>query len=803
MDKQLTLGSLFSGSGGFELAGMLNGIKPVWLSEIEPFASLVTAKRFPNVTHYGDISTLNGADLEPVDIITWGSPCQDLSISGKRAGLSGARSGLYLQAVRIVKEMLEATSGEYPRYCVFENVPGLLSSNNGEDFKTCLDLVQELGFIPDANFLDAQYMGLAQRRKRVFITWVNVEHLLSKRTITSDSIILQLLTEILRGNLAGLLAASGIERKGFTVLGLKDVGGGLLKRIKLFSLQKEDRLAMLQKRLDDVKAKLVNEQDSSASVNGIGQMENRISTGGDMRSENLSDRNQSMSTELSWKSVLDDSYHLLNEFTTSIWTRETIIQRICFSLKTLLDTLDVTSRLIHSLMQDPICLNYFEWVTSFLIEIEEFINAAGKYEKSFGELEWHDMLGYFQQQFRSCSADLERNLRATGARTLLFEREGVSRYFAQGFDTWERAADDTENRAGAAEPEIHDFCLNVQGNSGVDITEGVVNTLVAQSHGHEPCVLHAAGFCTEHSANSRSIGYEEEVSPTLRAGVVPAALSVENHPADGRVGINEDGKAQTLTNRMGTGGLNVPLVAEVKQADQPDFKNVAFGLCSKQSHSMLSDNPHSGFYEAQTARTLDKSGGSPLSNQGGIAVVSIQGSMIGRAEKNGPQGSGVGEDVSFTLDVADRHGVAYAMTTGSYTQVVKDRAPTLQHRDWKDPPVVTEQETPPPDVQYVVRRLTPTECAVLQGFPRWYCSDIAINDPTEEQIAFWTDVWQTYSRVTGEKKPKSRKQVISWLAKPYSDSAEYKIWGNGLSLPVAVFVLGGITELAESERGTD
>ena len=77
MDKQLTLGSLFSGSGGFELAGMLNGIKPVWLSEIEPFASLVTAKRFPNVTHYGDISTLNGADLEPVDIITWGSPCQD------------------------------------------------------------------------------------------------------------------------------------------------------------------------------------------------------------------------------------------------------------------------------------------------------------------------------------------------------------------------------------------------------------------------------------------------------------------------------------------------------------------------------------------------------------------------------------------------------------------------------------------------------------------------------------------------------------------------------------------------------
>lgn len=333
----------------------------------------------------------------------------------------------------------------------------------------------------------------------------------------------------------------------------------------------------------------------------------------------------------------------------------------------------------------------------------------------------------------------------------------------------------------------------------MDLSEGVSATLRAQTHGHEPCVLQAAGFCTEHSAHSRSIGYEEEVSPTLRAGVIPAALSVENHPADGRVKISEDGKSQTLTSRMGTGGMNVPLVAEAANPVQ----NVAFGLCSKQSHSMLSDNPHSGFYEAKTARTLDKSGGSPLCNQGGIAVVAIQGSMIGRADKNGPQGSGIGEEVSFTLDVADRHGVAYAMTTGSYAQVVKERSPTLMSRDWKDPPIVTEENTPPPDVQYVVRRLTPTECAVLQGFPRWYCSDIAITDPTEEQVSFWIDVWQTYADVTGEKKPKSRKQVISWLAKPYSDSAAYRLWGNGICAQCAVFVLGGITELAEDEKGTD
>ena len=159
----LTLGSLFDGSGGFPLAGILAGIKPVWASEVSPFPILVTHKRLPQVKHYGDVSKLKGSELEPVDIITFGSPCQDLSIAGKRAGLTGERSGLYMQAVRIIKEMLEATNREYPKFCVFENVPGLLSSNQGNDFVACLDMLQELGFIPDVNILDAQYMGVPQR----------------------------------------------------------------------------------------------------------------------------------------------------------------------------------------------------------------------------------------------------------------------------------------------------------------------------------------------------------------------------------------------------------------------------------------------------------------------------------------------------------------------------------------------------------------------------------------------------------------------------------------------------------------
>jgi len=98
-------------------------------------------QRLPFMKHYGDISKLNGADLAPVDIITFGSPCQDMSVAGKRNGLDGARSSLFYEAIRVVKEMREKTDGKYPRYIVWENVPGAFSSNKGEDFKAVLESV--------------------------------------------------------------------------------------------------------------------------------------------------------------------------------------------------------------------------------------------------------------------------------------------------------------------------------------------------------------------------------------------------------------------------------------------------------------------------------------------------------------------------------------------------------------------------------------------------------------------------------------------------------------------------------------
>ena len=128
-EKPLTLGSLFDGSGGFPLGGLLAGITPVWASEIEPFPIRVTTKRLPFMKHYGNISAMDGGRIEPVDIITFGSPCQDMSVAGRRDGLDGARSSLFYEAVRIIKEMRCATDGKYPRWICWENVPGAFSSN--------------------------------------------------------------------------------------------------------------------------------------------------------------------------------------------------------------------------------------------------------------------------------------------------------------------------------------------------------------------------------------------------------------------------------------------------------------------------------------------------------------------------------------------------------------------------------------------------------------------------------------------------------------------------------------------------
>ena len=184
----MTLGSLFDGIGGFPLAASRCGIIPVWASEIEPIPVSITKRHFPNMKHLGDVCAIDGRKIEPVDIISFGSPCQDLSVAGKQGGLTGSRSSLFYEAVRIIKEMRKETNGNYPKYAIWENVPGAFGSHKGEDFRRVLSALAEIEIsIPKTGrwansgvvravdrtiswrTMDAQYWGVPQRRKRIYL----------------------------------------------------------------------------------------------------------------------------------------------------------------------------------------------------------------------------------------------------------------------------------------------------------------------------------------------------------------------------------------------------------------------------------------------------------------------------------------------------------------------------------------------------------------------------------------------------------------------------------------------------------
>ena len=219
----------------------------------------------------------------------------------------------------------------------------------------------------------------------------------------------------------------------------------------------------------------------------------------------------------------------------------------------------------------------------------------------------------------------------------------------------------------------------------------------------------------------------------------------------------------------------------------------------------------------------------PNFESGAISAVALQGSMIGREDKNGPQGDGIKDDISFTLNTVDRHGVVYAIdretfncgqkyarnlgiTENSVASTLNAQGPSavaqpyqnisgtisagahpggFNGQDALNDMLIPVMQNDEPD--YIVRRLTPTECARLQGFPDYWCSELGTENPSEEEIVFWTKVWETHRKVVSKnKKPKTRNQILKWLKNPNSDAAEYKMWGNGVALPCVCFVLTGI-----------
>ena len=578
MNKPLTLGSLFDGSGTFPMMAMLSGIVPVWKSEIEPFPIAVTEKRLPFVKHLGDINSVNGAEIEPVDIITFGSPCTDLSVAGKRQGLNAERSGLFFQAIRIIKEMRGATNGKYPRFAVWENVTGAFSSNGGEDFRCVLE---EFCKIKDADL----------------------------------------------------------------------------------SVPKPEK-----------------------------------------------------------------------------------------------------------------------WTKAGEIMGENFSVAYRTFDAQYWGVPQRRMRVYLVADFEvGCASKI------------LFESEGMSGYSAESFRAWQETAQSFGN------------CSEETGSG-----------LMFENHSQDTRYTGPLNVAQTVSATYGTGGNNQPF--VVESSVVPATLKIRcGHGNSGRGALIQKNKSATLSCNN----------------DQTLFVPKAYGICGKYSNSMLSNNPNSGFYEADTSRTIDTSNQSPCKNQGGMVVVE------GNGSRPSHHGDGYKEsETMYTLNCVETHAISYgigrpAMNQGynarfsfqveeeksptivasgaggiahpkystsknsHHTVAEKEKANTLVASDYKDPPVVNDST---PEIEYIVRRLTPQECALLQGMPTWWCDDIGIENPTEEQINWWQNVFETYNKAVGKTcKPKSRKQIEKWLKNPYSDSAAYKMWGNGIASSNALFVLAGIAYYAQNE----
>lgn len=598
-----TIGSLFDGSGGFPLAGALCGFRAIWASEVEPYPIAVTKSRLPNMRHLGDISKINGANIEPVDIITFGSPCQGLSVAGLQKGLDDKRSALFMEAIRIIKEMREATNGEYPKWAIWENVPGAFSSNAGRDFKAVLEelikVVEPNAVMPD------------------------------------------------------------VPKKGWTY---------------------------------------------ADSYRGNG------------------------------------------------------------------------------------------WSLAYRVLDAQYIRTAQRRRRIY----------------------LVLDLGGQRARKVLFERESLQGNTPQSGTTWQGITADVKRGVGA-----DDRCYGVTTKGNGDAFLALERHTALSVGGGQagqgyPCVCYGVDVY-----NQTQTGYKTKcLTSKADTDHIPCAVySVENHPADSRVNLDDSGKVQTLTSRMGTGGGNVPMVLEP--------------FCK--SHRAKSADDATTWKHAEVANTLNVfDQGEARANE--LVVYCLQGNGIDRADTAGCNGKGWREDECYTLNTIDRPAVVYAVYQGagkSSASVTEDLSPTLACTHDGAPAVTYEQPITlhgnnvsgtlmardykgvgrwdtlgsvvsiPIDKQsrYIVRRLTPTECARLQGFPDKWGHIEPKAEFTDEEYQFWLDVRNTHAEINGKRvKDYTKKQMLTWYNKLHSDSAEYKLWGNGIALPCALYVMQGIANTTEGEK---
>ena len=823
-NKTLTLGSLFSGSGGFELAGIIAGIEPVFNSEIEPFAIRVTTKRLPKMKHYGDVSAVSGADLPPVDIITFGSPCQDMSIAGKRDGLDGSRSSLFYEAIRIVKEMREKTNGEKPRFIVWENVPGAFSSNKGQDFKAVLEAVigvkepaaevppPEKGKWPNADYyvgdgwsvgyrvLDAQWWGVPQRRARIFLVADFAGECAKEILFESEGM-------------------SGYSAESFR--SWQRAAGN----------PTESPGETGSAGFDGYNGSLTGEVSATLGVNC------GMSTGRNGIVLNDQGGNRMDVTEEVTCTLRAESHHppiVMDDADSA----DNADEPQAFHINQRDEGID-----LHG-VSGALMATQNNQMQTFVVEKMNAPDAAGFCTEHSAKAR---SIGYEEEK--------SPTLRA-GVVPAAMTKEVIPLEHHP-----------TDSRIGIEEGNAIQTLTSRMGTGGNNVP------LIMTPDG--PLVPKTLKIRSGCKGGGKGALIQEDVSATLGTSndqtvFVPAK---EQHMADegGENCIGQPALSLDCRNLNENEEVSGTLQAKNNGGYSLNYINpVAFGISSMESNGMKSDNPNVGFYKADTSKTLDVSGGNPSCRQGGIAVVAIEGNGTRPSHK----GDGYKQtDAMYTLNATEQHSVAYGIDRAAFnqgqnakfgfqveeeveptmvsrgpnavahpsfsaskasffTEAAEEKANTLVASDYKDPPIVNDSAygfypqqkaegmavteevsgtlvngTNPGyqngviEPYYIVRRLTPVECARLQGFPDWWCSDLAIEEPTEEDISFWRDVWETHRKVvSGSSKPKSDKQLIKWLKDPHSDAAEYKLWGNGVALPCVYFVLSGIVWAAQKGK---
>lgn len=412
-------------------------------------------------------------------------------------------------------------------------------------------------------------------------------------------------------------------------------------------------------------------------------------------------------------------------------------------------------------------------------------------------------------------------------------------------------------------------------NSGASPKEGLVSTLSQILQGRVPLKYFLSataclGILRRADKRGKPIipilrsALEKQASLMAGGGGYSHFRVIDNHPQDSRIGIREDGMAPTLTEKMGTGGNNVPLVMGPMSVHQNQIGEVRTGVVANTlntnsnatgRNSPLVMEPAIAFDcrnitpNIEVAPTLQAKGNGgqslnyiapvfapiPISDK----ATRYQGGGKGRHEDGGGNGLGIGQpgDPAPCITAGERHGVAYGISRSFFNQgenakydpeITEEVATTLTTAHcppgvaapvtyqevsgplmanshpgsytgqdaYQDMFVVDLQKMENPIDEYIVRRFTPMECCRLQGFPDWWAEQLGVEEPPDGMVDRWMEIfkthWEVITQHDGVKAPKTRSQVIKWLKDPASDSALYKMWGNGIALPCAAFVMEGI-----------